>query len=29
LSGYVITLTGEEAQDVYKIESSAIAALIA
>ena len=29
MSGYVITLTGEEKYDVYKIESSAIAGLIA
>jgi hypothetical protein len=29
MSGYVITLTGEEKLDVLKIESSAIAALIA
>jgi hypothetical protein len=29
MSGYVITLTGEEKYDVYKIEASAIAGLIA
>jgi hypothetical protein len=29
MSGYVITLTGEEKLDVLKIEASAIAALIA